>query len=261
MVVCLYNGEVQLWNNQVNVCEYSFVAGRDPVRAVAIHSTQSIIITGCDDSTINAWDFALKSLEFTFVGHRDFIRSVQFHSKYPWILSASDDRTMRIWDMDLKECIHIITGHTFCVMSAFFHHSEDWIVSASMDKTIRVWDFAELVNHQTLGAATEPSNENNPDLEMNVNSASYVPLLKKSSKPSIGPVGPIKHFDFTSMGKRNDTTGGGEKLGFIRQKYVLKGHSSGVNYAIFHPTQPLIVSCGDDALVKVWDMTAVSEWE
>lgn len=37
-------------------------------------------------------------------------------------------------------------------------------------------------------------------------------------------------------------------------KYVLEGHSRGVNYASFHPTLPLIISGGDDRLIKLWRM-------
>ena len=37
-------------------------------------------------------------------------------------------------------------------------------------------------------------------------------------------------------------------------KFVLEGHSRGVNWANFHPTLPLIISCGDDRLIKLWRM-------
>lgn len=37
-------------------------------------------------------------------------------------------------------------------------------------------------------------------------------------------------------------------------KFVLEGHSRGVNWATFHPTLPLIISCGDDRLIKLWRM-------
>lgn len=42
---------------------------------------------------------------------------------------------------------------------------------------------------------------------------------------------------------------------------VLEGHSRGVNWASFHPTLPLIVSCGDDRLIKLWRMNDTKAWE
>ena len=41
-------------------------------------------------------------------------------------------------------------------------------------------------------------------------------------------------------------------------KFVLEGHDKGVNWVAFHPTLPLIVSAGDDRLVKLWRMSGGS---
>ena len=41
---------------------------------------------------------------------------------------------------------------------------------------------------------------------------------------------------------------------FSTVKYVLEGHDRGVNYAVFHPKHELIVSCGEDKTVRVWDL-------
>ena len=44
-------------------------------------------------------------------------------------------------------------------------------------------------------------------------------------------------------------------------KFVLEGHDRGVNWVSFHPTLPLIVSAGDDRLVKLWRMSDTKAWE
>src|SRR5712691_5643593 len=44
-------------------------------------------------------------------------------------------------------------------------------------------------------------------------------------------------------------------------KYVLEGHDRGVNYAAFHPTIPLIISCVNDRRVKPWRMSDTKAWE
>jgi coatomer subunit alpha len=48
---------------------------------------------------------------------------------------------------------------------------------------------------------------------------------------------------------------------FSTVKYVLEGHDRGVNFASFHPTLPLIVSCADDRVVKIWRMSETRAWE
>jgi coatomer protein complex subunit alpha (xenin) len=42
-------------------------------------------------------------------------------------------------------------------------------------------------------------------------------------------------------------------------KFVLEGHDRGVNWVSFHPTLPLIVSAGDDRLVKLWRMSGTCQ--
>lgn len=44
-------------------------------------------------------------------------------------------------------------------------------------------------------------------------------------------------------------------------KFVLEGHDRGVNWVAFHPTLPLIVSAGDDRLIKLWRMSETKAWE
>lgn len=44
-------------------------------------------------------------------------------------------------------------------------------------------------------------------------------------------------------------------------KFLLEGHDRGVNWASFHPTLPLIVSCGDDRQIKLWRMSETKAWE
>lgn len=44
-------------------------------------------------------------------------------------------------------------------------------------------------------------------------------------------------------------------------KFVLEGHDRGVNWVSFHPTLPLIVSAGDDRLIKLWRMSETKAWE
>jgi coatomer protein complex subunit alpha (xenin) len=48
---------------------------------------------------------------------------------------------------------------------------------------------------------------------------------------------------------------------FSTVKYVLEGHDRGVNYAMFHPTLPLIVSAADDRQIKIWRMSETKAWE
>ncbi|XP_006463326.1 hypothetical protein AGABI2DRAFT_73371 [Agaricus bisporus var. bisporus H97] len=106
-------------------------------------------------------------------------------------------------------------------MSAQFHPKEDLVVSASMDQTVRVWDISGL---------------------------------RKGSPHQGGP------------GGMAGTSGPGSNHfetfdNFSTVKYVLEGHDRGVNFAMFHPTLPLIISAGDDRVIKIWRMSETKAWE
>lgn len=137
-------------------------------------------------------------------------------------MSASDDQTVRIWNWQNRSCLAVLTGHSHYCMSAMFSPNEDLVVSASLDQTIRVWDISSL--RQKSVRPSDVMSQVRGQLPAAVNA---------------------------------DLFGGTDAV----VKYVLEGHTRGVNWASFHPTLPLIVSGADDRQVKLWRMSDTKAWE
>lgn len=195
-----------------------------PVRSVNFHPTQPLFVSGGDDYTIKVWLTLTRKCIFTLLGHLDYVRTVLFHSELPWILSTSDDQTIRIWNWQNRQEIACLTGHNHYVMLAEFHPTQDLIVSASLDQTVRVWDILGLrKKHSAPGNAAR----------------SFEDQLLRQSMP------------------QQDIFGNTDAV----VKFVLEGHDRGVNWAAFHPKLPLIVSGGDDRVVKLWRMSETKAWE
>jgi len=74
----------------------------------------------------------------------------------------------------------------------------------------------------------------------------------------------VRVWDISGLRKGTPQTGPGNFDtfdNFSTVKYVLEGHDRGVNYAMFHPTLPLIISAADDRTIKIWRMSETKAWE
>lgn len=116
-----------------------------------------------------------------------------------------------------------MTGHNHYTMCAQFHPSQDLVVSASLDQSVRVWDISGL--------------------------------RKKHSAPTSS----LSFEDQIARANSSQADVFGNTDAVV--KFVLEGHDRGVNWVAFHPTLPLIVSAGDDRLVKLWRMSETKAWE
>ncbi|KAE9369352.1 Coatomer, alpha subunit [Stipitochalara longipes BDJ] len=222
ILVSLHSSTIQLWDYRMGTLIDRFEEHDGPVRGVDFHKTQPLFVSGGDDYKIKVWSYQTRRCLFTLNGHLDYVRTVFFHHELPWIISSSDDQTIRIWNWQNRSLICTMTGHNHYTMCAQFHPKDDLVVSASLDQSVRVWDISGL--------------------------------RKKHSAPTS-----MTFEDQMSRGNQNQADMFGNTDAVV--KFVLEGHDRGVNWVAFHPTLPLIVSAGDDRLVKLWRMSETKAWE
>ncbi|KAA8645995.1 coatomer subunit alpha [Aspergillus tanneri] len=222
ILVSLHSSTIQLWDYRMGTLIDRFEEHDGPVRGIDFHPTQPLFVSGGDDYKIKVWSYQTRRCLFTLNGHLDYVRTVFFHHELPWILSASDDQTIRIWNWQNRSLICTMTGHNHYVMCAQFHPTEDLIASASLDQSVRIWDISGL--------------------------------RKKHSAPTT-----ISFEDQMARANPSQADMFGNTDAVV--KFVLEGHDRGVNWVSFHPSLPLIVSAGDDRLVKLWRMSDTKAWE
>ncbi|PHH58690.1 hypothetical protein CDD81_4818 [Ophiocordyceps australis] len=222
ILVALHSSTIQLWDYRMGTLIDRFEEHDGPVRGVDFHPTQPLFVSGGDDYKVKVWSYQTRRCLFTLNGHLDYVRTVFFHHELPWILSSSDDQTIRIWNWQNRSLICTMTGHNHYVMCAQFHPKDDLVVSASLDQSVRVWDISGL--------------------------------RKKHSAPTS-----MNFEDQMARTNQNQADVFGNTDAIV--KFVLEGHDRGVNWVAFHPSMPLIVSAGDDRLVKLWRMSETKAWE
>ncbi|KAJ2782487.1 hypothetical protein H4R18_002239 [Coemansia javaensis] len=224
ILASLHNGSIQLWDYRMGTLLERFEEHEGPVRGISFHPTQELFVSGGDDYKVKVWNHRTRRCIFTLQGHLDYVRTVYFHPEQPWVISASDDQTIRIWNWQSRQCIAVLTGHNHYVMCAQFHPTDDLVVSACLDQTVRVWDISGLRRKSAAGAQ---------------------------------PMASVDPMSAQRMGAQGDFF----NVTDVVVKFVLEGHTRGVNWASFHPTMPLILSCGDDRQVKIWRMNDSRAWE
>ncbi|KAJ6495248.1 coatomer WD associated region-domain-containing protein [Mycena sanguinolenta] len=231
-----------------------FESKSNRVKGLAFHPSQPLLAAALHNGSIQLWNYRMGVLVDRFEEHEGPVRAVHFHLSRALLVTGGDDYKIKVWDIrpQNRRCLFTLHGHLDYVRTVQFHHEMPWIISTSDDQTIRIWNstsrncIAILTGHShyVMSALFHPKD----DLVVSASMDQTVRVwdisgLRKGSPNSGGP-GNFETFDT-----------------FSTVKYVLEGHDRGVNYAMFHPTLPLIISAADDRTIKIWRMSETKAWE
>ncbi|KZS96311.1 coatomer subunit alpha-2 [Sistotremastrum niveocremeum HHB9708] len=230
-----------------------FESKSNRVKGLAFHPTRPLLAASLHNGNIQLWNYRMGVLVDRLDEHDGPVRGVNFHPSRPLLLTGGDDYKVKVWDIrpQSRRCMFTLHGHLDYVRTVQFHHEMPWIVSSSDDQTIRIWNstsrncIAILTGHShyVMSAWFHPKE----DLIVSASMDQTVRVWDISGLRRNTPNSAVGTFDTF------DT--------FSTVKYVLEGHDRGVNFAIFHPTLPLIVSAADDRQIKLWRMSETKAWE
>ncbi|KAJ1957905.1 cross-pathway control WD-repeat protein cpc2 [Dispira parvispora] len=171
----------------------------------------------------------------TLRGHSDWVTAIATTAENPdMILSASRDKSLIIWNLNRDETSFgyprkSLLGHSHFVEDVAISLDGQFALSASWDKTLRLWDL----------------NTGN------------------TTRRFVGHTGDVLSVSF-SPDNRQIVSGSRDKsiklwntLGECKFNLTQDGHTEWVSCVRFSPNteSSLIVSCGWDKLVKVWELT------
>ncbi|KAI8925560.1 coatomer WD associated region-domain-containing protein [Entophlyctis helioformis] len=232
------------------------------VKSVSFHPKRPWILAALHNGSIQLWDYKMGTLVDRFDEHEGPVRGVAFHQSQPMFVSCADDYKIKVWNWKQRRCLFTLNGHLDFIRTVYFHHELPWIISCSDDQTIRIWNWQSRNcicilaghNHYVMSAVFHPKEDlilsASQDQTLRVWDISGLRRKHSAGAPVVddyqrGPAG------------QPDVFGNTDAV----VKYVLEGHSRGLNWAAFHPTLPLIVSGGDDRLIKLWRMNDTRAWE
>ncbi|KAJ3516748.1 hypothetical protein NLJ89_g923 [Agrocybe chaxingu] len=239
-----------------------FESKSNRVKGLAFHPTQPLLAAALHNGSVQLWNYRMGVLVDRFEEHEGPVRGVAIHPTRALLVTGGDDYKIKVWDIrpQNRRCLFTLHGHLDYVRTVQFHHEMPWILSASDDQTIRIWNstsrqcIAVLTGHShyVMSAQFHPKEDLIVSASMDQTVRVWdISNLRKGSPNSGGP------------GSSSNNAGGNFETfdSFSTVKHVLEGHDRGVNYAMFHPTLPLIISAADDRTIKIWRMSETKAWE
>ncbi|MED6277035.1 Guanine nucleotide-binding protein subunit beta-2-like 1 [Characodon lateralis] len=170
----------------------------------------------------------------TLKGHSGWVTQIATTPQYPdMILSASRDKSIIMWKLTRDETNYGIPqrslrGHSHFVSDVVISSDGQFALSGAWDGTLRLWDL-------TTGATTRQFVGHNKDVLSVAFSADNRQIVS---------------------GSRDKTIKLWNTLGVCKYTIQDEGHSEWVSCVRFSPnsSNPIIVSCGWDKMVKVWNL-------
>ncbi|XP_002834824.3 small ribosomal subunit protein RACK1 [Pongo pygmaeus] len=174
------------------------------------------------------------TLRGTLKGHNGWVTQIATTPQFPdMILSASRDKTIIMWKLTRDETNYgipqrALRGHSHFVSDVVISSDGQFALSGSWDGTLRLWDL-------TTGTTT---------------------------RRFVGHTKDVLSVAFSSdnrqivSGSRDKTIKLWNTLGVCKYTVQDESHSEWVSCVRFSPnsSNPIIVSCGWDKLVKVWNL-------
>ncbi|KNC31289.1 Guanine nucleotide-binding protein subunit beta-like protein [Lucilia cuprina] len=174
-------------------------------------------------------------LRGTLLGHNGWVTQIATNPKDPdTIISASRDKTLIVWKLTRDEDTNYgfpqkrLYGHSHFISDVVLSSDGNYALSGSWDKTLRLWDLA-------AGKTTRRFEDHTKDVLSVAFSADNRQIVSGSRDKTIKLWNTLAECKFT-----------------IQED----GHSDWVSCVRFSPnhSNPIIVSCGWDRTVKVWNL-------
>jgi len=172
----------------------------------------------------------------TLSGHTDWVTAISTPSyNTQTIISSSRDKKVMVWHLDNESetfqgyAKKALTGHSQCVQDVVISSDGRYALSGSWDKTLRLWD---LVRGETVRSFSGHTSD--------VNSVAF----SADNRQIVS-------------GSRDRTIRLWNTLAECKYTIDQDQHTDWVSCVRFSPStkEPLIVSCGWDKLIKVWNLS------
>jgi Prp8 binding protein len=233
------------------------------------------IISASPDKTVRVWDVETGKQVKKMAEHSSFVNSCCPARKWPpLVVSGSDDGTAKLWDLRQRGAIQTLPDK-YQITAVSFSEAADKVFTGGLDNDVKWWDLRKnevteyLKGHQDMitGMQLSPDGSylltNAMDNELKIwDLRPYAPENRNIKTLT----GHQHNFEKNllkcswSPDNRKVTAGSADRMVYIwdttsrRILYKLPGHNGSVNETAFHPTEPIVGSCGSDKQIYLGEL-------
>jgi mono/diheme cytochrome c family protein len=202
-------------------------AQSNPANAAAIRPDGRLVAFASADKTVRLWDVEGNRDRRRCIGHTASLWCVAFSPDGIRLLSGGKDAVLRLWDVESARELRKFEGHEDLITTVAFAPDGQRALSGGFDGKIHLWDLAK--------------GERVADFRFDA-SVKY-----------------IHQVAFAADGKRALVCADRRiyliDAGSGKVQRTLQGHTQAVICAVFSPDDQLILSAGDDRILRLWEAT------
>lgn len=189
----------------------------------------ALVVSGSDDGTAKLWDMRQRGAVQTYPDKYQ-ITAVAMSEGSDKIMTGGIDSEVKVWEVRKggEVAMRLQGGHDDTITGMALSPDGSYLLTNAMDSRLCVWDLRPYAPQNRCLKAFQGHQHN---FESNLLKCAWSPDGAMVSAGSSDRM--LYIWDTTSR----------------RLLYKLPGHSGSLNESAFHPTQPIIASCGSDARI------------
>lgn len=197
-------------------------------------ANKALLCSASDDKTVRIWDTRKRGVVSTFKDDYQ-LTAVTFNDAADQVIVGGIENVLKVYDMRKNKLLYTMAGHFDTITGLALSPDGNLVLSNSMDNSLCIWDIRPFVQ-TNRNLKTLTGHQHN--FEKN--------LLRCSWSPD----------------SRRVTAGSADRFVNIwdvynkRILYKLPGHTGSVNEVVFHPKEPIVLSCSSDRQLYMGEIEA-----